>query len=274
MGIVTCIAFDCKNRRLPGSAWTFHTFPLLNKLICRKWEVATKLENFVARKDDVLCSAHFSPDSYLYAGSKKLKDDAVPSLFSFPATSSHGKYIKLERKEPRKREFRTEENKCFEEPNGKTPASHRFWAVTDATRKYPFRWTFTARHRHTCSYGRPTLNPGYESSNRQIPYNEIVKVWTGIYAKHEEKRFREKAAAEQVDSVQRIVMHMLCLLILWICLCTYLIHGTFSRRTALSFKFSCAGFSKLLYLQGKSNYYKPLFWIFGHNFFLCFLCLW
>ena len=91
MGIVTCIALKCGNRRIPGSFIRFHQFPGQNEQKRkRQWEIATKIDGYSARKGDVLCGNHFTSDSYILGGqSKKLKPDAVPSIFEFPLSSSH-----------------------------------------------------------------------------------------------------------------------------------------------------------------------------------------
>ena len=62
-----------------------------------------KIDKFTALQNDVLYSVHFAPTSYRYTGSTKLKDDAVPTIFSFPSTSSHCNNVPVERKPPRKR---------------------------------------------------------------------------------------------------------------------------------------------------------------------------
>ena len=47
MGIVTCVAYKCGNKRIPGanSGVKFYGFPK-DKIFCRKWEIATKLKEF------------------------------------------------------------------------------------------------------------------------------------------------------------------------------------------------------------------------------------
>ena len=86
-----------------SSGVTFHAFPHRDKILCKRWEIATKIDKFSALQNDVLCSVHFAPTSYRYTGSTKLKDDAVPTIFSFPSTSSHCNNVPVERKPPRKR---------------------------------------------------------------------------------------------------------------------------------------------------------------------------
>ena len=109
MGIVRCVALNCGNRRIAGASAvpgiTFHCFPHRDKVLVRRWEIATKIDKFRALPNDVLCSNHFSRECYKYTGSSKLKEDAVPDIFSFPNTSSHCKApLSVERNPPRKRE--------------------------------------------------------------------------------------------------------------------------------------------------------------------------
>ena len=105
MGIVTCIAYNCGNRRFPGSLIPFHQFPGKHEPERRRrWEINTKIEGYSAKKDDVLCGLHFTPNSYILGGqSKKLKPDAIPTIFQFPPSSSHVSAITTPRPQPRKR---------------------------------------------------------------------------------------------------------------------------------------------------------------------------
>ena len=112
--------------RVPGI--TFYSFPHKDKILCRRWEIATKLKDFVASKNHVICSAHFTPQSYHFANSTTLKttlkNDAVPSVFDFPDYEN----VTPERKPPRKRIFQTPDRqetttppiKVFKEPPSPT----------------------------------------------------------------------------------------------------------------------------------------------------------
>ena len=108
MGLVKCVAYGygCQSRRTPGCQIVFHRFPTGNPQR-RQWEIATKIKNFSARTDDVLCANHFTRDSYLPGGVKKLKPEAVPVIFEFPSSSHHSNYVKP-RPLPKKRPPPTE----------------------------------------------------------------------------------------------------------------------------------------------------------------------
>lgn len=100
MGVPICSS--CEKPRKPGEL--FHTFPTKRHDICRKWEIATKILNFKATDSSLLCGDHFEDSAYIYPGSKKLRPDAFPTIFTFPESSSHSKKaIKAPRKPPTKR---------------------------------------------------------------------------------------------------------------------------------------------------------------------------
>ena len=105
MGIVKCVC--CDNRRTPGCGISFHHFPPSNNTqLKRRWEINTKIDNFVANKNDVPCDHHFTADSYVFPGSKKLKYEAIPTVFNFPSTSSfYQDSPKVPRKPPCKRSY-------------------------------------------------------------------------------------------------------------------------------------------------------------------------
>lgn len=51
----------------------------------KKWIIATKRKDFHPSKWRVLCSKHFEPDAFEVGGIiRKLKKNAVPTIFSFP----------------------------------------------------------------------------------------------------------------------------------------------------------------------------------------------
>ncbi len=86
MGVVTCVY--CGKNNKDSTNTIFHKFPTGKKELCRRWEIATRLINFKATGNLVLCSDHFCrPADYKFHDSKILNDDAVPSIFLFPGTS-------------------------------------------------------------------------------------------------------------------------------------------------------------------------------------------
>ena len=72
-----------------GCSNLFHRFPdrIKDEERWRKWVNATKRKNFEPSKSTLLCSAHFKESDYYctITGSYRLKSDAVPSIFDFPA---------------------------------------------------------------------------------------------------------------------------------------------------------------------------------------------
>jgi len=60
-------------------------FPLTNKALLDKWLLAVRRQNWKPTKHSVLCSEHFESSCFrFYANQKRLKEDAVPSVFKFP----------------------------------------------------------------------------------------------------------------------------------------------------------------------------------------------
>ncbi|XP_049786075.1 THAP domain-containing protein 1-like [Schistocerca cancellata] len=62
-------------------------FPLTNDFLNRKGIVATRRENFQPTANHLRCSLHFEENCYLenYVNRRQLKDDAIPTVFGFPA---------------------------------------------------------------------------------------------------------------------------------------------------------------------------------------------
>ena len=122
MGVPVCTS--CEKPRNQGEL--FHTFPTKRQAICRKWEVATKILNLKATESSMLCADHFEPGAYIYPGSKKLKSDAVPTLFTFSVSSSHyKKAIKTPRKSPTKRRSVDYEMQNSSYTNDERPSKER-----------------------------------------------------------------------------------------------------------------------------------------------------
>ncbi|XP_068214164.1 uncharacterized protein [Palaemon carinicauda] len=86
--MVTCIAWGCKNRSQGiGGHVGFHTFPLKNPALLKKWLDALRISSRVLNKYCRVCSDHFSPQDYkrdfrheLIGTRRKriLREDAVP----------------------------------------------------------------------------------------------------------------------------------------------------------------------------------------------------
>ena len=81
MGIVCCVS--CGKNSKECTTLVFHTFPVAKTELCKQWEKATRLKAFKATGNNVICSEHFRAEDYRYTGSKKLRDEAIPSVFSF-----------------------------------------------------------------------------------------------------------------------------------------------------------------------------------------------
>lgn len=66
----------------PGKNVSFHSFPLKNKELCKKWAEVVPRKNFLLNHNTKVCSRHFAEDDYMkgYITKKKLVDGAVPSL--------------------------------------------------------------------------------------------------------------------------------------------------------------------------------------------------
>ncbi|XP_067011491.2 uncharacterized protein [Anabrus simplex] len=82
-----CVAYGCKGLQTKGSGVQFHRFPFSRPEILKKWVQAIRREHWLPTAYSTLCSKHFTPDSYQTrpgAPVKLLKEDAVPSIFSFP----------------------------------------------------------------------------------------------------------------------------------------------------------------------------------------------
>ena len=97
---VVCVGVGCTTKRAKREAGgiTFHRFPLKDPALCQQWIEATKM-SFHPTIHDQLCTNHFRDEDYKSAKRSHLKEDAVPSVFSWS------------RKPPAKRPTPNEEKK-------------------------------------------------------------------------------------------------------------------------------------------------------------------
>ena len=109
-----CVAVGCKNTAKKGSEYSFHRFPHQNPNLLKKWVHAICRKQWKPTKHSFICSDHFHESCFVIrpgAEGRRLKDDAVPSIFqTFP--SYYQKDIKLQRS-PRKRQYVAHERKKF-----------------------------------------------------------------------------------------------------------------------------------------------------------------
>ncbi|XP_062845020.1 THAP domain-containing protein 1 [Trichomycterus rosablanca] len=85
--VQSCSAYGCKNRYHKDKNVSFHKFPLARPDICGKWVAAIKRSNFKPTKYSNICSQHFTKDCFkLECNNRVLKENAVPSLFSFDSS--------------------------------------------------------------------------------------------------------------------------------------------------------------------------------------------
>ena len=62
-----------------------HEFPHKNPQLLQKWVKAIRREKWFPTQSSVLCSTHFSDDCFVEGKkNRRLKKDAVPSIFNFP----------------------------------------------------------------------------------------------------------------------------------------------------------------------------------------------
>ena len=78
----SCSAYGCTNIFVKGGSKSFHKFPLKNPVLCKKWIVAVKRENFIPSKHLCICSDHFLPtDDNFYVTDKNFANiNHIPTL--------------------------------------------------------------------------------------------------------------------------------------------------------------------------------------------------
>ena len=139
-----CVAVGCKNTTKKGSEYSFHRFPHQNPNLLKKWVHAIRRKQWKPTKHSFICSDHFHESCFVIrpgAEGRRLKDDAVPSIFqTFP--SYYQKDIKF-RRSPRKRQYVTHEVVAPSEveppTSGPSPSElqveHSYFAVPESPTK-------------------------------------------------------------------------------------------------------------------------------------------
>ncbi|KAJ8371366.1 hypothetical protein SKAU_G00113940 [Synaphobranchus kaupii] len=86
----SCSAYNCTNRYSSKNPdLTFHRFPLSKPSVLKEWLDNIGREDFQPKRHMVICSHHFTLESFSGLGNRKnLLWNAVPTLFTFPASSS------------------------------------------------------------------------------------------------------------------------------------------------------------------------------------------
>ncbi|KAI1892478.1 hypothetical protein AGOR_G00133830 [Albula goreensis] len=86
----SCSAYNCTNRYSSKNPnLTFHRFPFSKPSVLKEWLDNIGREDFQPKRHMVICSHHFTPDCFSGLGNRKnLLWNAVPTLFTFPPSSS------------------------------------------------------------------------------------------------------------------------------------------------------------------------------------------
>ena len=138
--------FKCKLKppKKKGSEYSFHHFPHQNPNLLKKWVLAIRRKQWKPTKHSFICSDHFHESCFVIrpgAEGRRLKDDAVPSIFqTFP--SYYQKDIKL-RRSPRKRQYVAHEvvapSEVEPSTSGPSPSElqveHSYFAVPESPTK-------------------------------------------------------------------------------------------------------------------------------------------
>ncbi|KAG5272168.1 hypothetical protein AALO_G00162400 [Alosa alosa] len=92
--VQSCSAYGCKNRYHKDKNISFHKFPLARPDVCGKWVAAMRRHNFKPTKYSNICSQHFTKDCFKReCNNRVLKENAVPSLFSFSKLQVKGELL-------------------------------------------------------------------------------------------------------------------------------------------------------------------------------------
>ena len=79
-----CSAYGCSRKFNKNDNIRFHSFPLKDKQLLKKWLAAMRRDDFLPTQHSRICGQHFLPTDYYYPGSPMLQKTAVPTLFNFP----------------------------------------------------------------------------------------------------------------------------------------------------------------------------------------------
>ncbi|XP_044744878.1 uncharacterized protein LOC123306795 [Coccinella septempunctata] len=87
--VSNCVVKGCSNEHNKNKPKSFHTFPFKRPDILKLWITAVGRENWYPSMTSKICEDHFLPSDYLILNMpgykrKKLKLDAVPSVFNIP----------------------------------------------------------------------------------------------------------------------------------------------------------------------------------------------
>ncbi|KAK0175698.1 hypothetical protein PV327_009427 [Microctonus hyperodae] len=84
--VYACSVYNCAKQRETDSNISLHKLPR-DSIMRDRWIEVMRCENFEPTQYTKICSKHFTPDSYVTnsrSSIKRLKKDAVPSIFDFP----------------------------------------------------------------------------------------------------------------------------------------------------------------------------------------------
>ena len=105
---VVCAAKDCTVRKAKkeDGGISFHYFPMKNQELCKSWAKESKAE-FNPTKHDMLCGTHFRDEDYKSPKRRYLKDDAVPTLFTWSRKTPVNRSAKADEKPPAEKRDRS-----------------------------------------------------------------------------------------------------------------------------------------------------------------------
>ncbi|XP_058848943.1 peroxynitrite isomerase THAP4-like isoform X2 [Acipenser ruthenus] len=102
----SCSAYNCTNRyNSKNPELTFHRFPLSKPHLLQEWLENIGRADFCPKRHMVICSQHFTPESFSsYGNRKNLTWNAVPTLFNAtqgqPKVRRYGKLLKQLKNDP------------------------------------------------------------------------------------------------------------------------------------------------------------------------------